>query len=447
MRVSKLFSFAGFFAALIILCRCDTAGNIDSPSKNYFIKYIGDEGDQEGVDMEVNPDGTMILFGTTPDTTSGNADHTQLYVVKVDAQGNLLKEAVFGGPLDDQARDVELTTDGRIVIVGNTYVSGSAEAGGSRDILVMTLTQDLTLINKTQIGYTNTITGGPSDDDATTVTQTNDGFVVAGSTDNIDHSQDAGLTLFNRLGLIIRLYDDLKTYDPTWPSKPGLGQGLESVTTKIVQLADGTFYAFGFSKWTHDKGNQPNYDYWYFSLGTTGGSTGVYSVGEPNSDEKLKSVAVIPTDLGGGYLLGGVISGSGGNDDIYATRLRNPLAFDDSDPQFPPSPLGLSLGQLKDETVSVTISRTTGYYILANQSITNGNNNLLLYRITGEGKKDPAWSSNPVIYGGQGDDFACAVRELPDGKLVVFGTMAIGQKNIENKMVLIKVNQSGRFAE
>ena len=61
------------------------------------------------------------------------------------------------------------------------------------------------------------------------------------------------------------------------------------------------------------------------------------------------------------------------------------------------------------------------------------------------GKRD-VWAS-PVIFGGQGDDFAGAVRELPDGKIVVFGTMSIGQPNGEDKMVLIKVNKDGQFAD
>ena len=76
-----------------------------------------------------------------------------------------------------------------------------------------------------------------------------------------------------------------------------------------------------------------------------------------------------------------------------------------------------------------------------------GNSDVFLMKVSGNGNQ--AWTS-PVIYGGQGDDFAGAVRELPDGKIAIVGTMTIGQasaSNVETKMVLIKVNQDGQFAD
>ena len=49
--------------------------------------------------------------------------------------------------------------------------------------------------------------------------------------------------------------------------------------------------------------------------------------------------------------------------------------------------------------------------------------------------------------GGQGGDFAGAVRQLADGKIMVSGTFSIGQVNGETKMVLMKLNSEGKFAE
>src|SRR6267378_3277123 len=108
------------------------------------MKYIGNEGNQTGVNFEVNPDGTFILLGTIRKKATGD---TQLYVVKADAKGDTLWTRTFGGPLDEEARDIELASDGRIVILGNSYVSGSIASGGSRDILLMTLTPDGAKIN------------------------------------------------------------------------------------------------------------------------------------------------------------------------------------------------------------------------------------------------------------------------------------------------------------
>src|SRR6185295_18937312 len=122
-----------------LLCRCDTSRNIESPVNSYFLKYIGNEGDQTGVDFEVSPDGTFVLLGTT---RISSVLPTQLYVVKLDAQGNVLWEKTFGGPYEEEARDIELANDGRIVVLGNSVVSP-----GNRDILLMTLSPDGTKID------------------------------------------------------------------------------------------------------------------------------------------------------------------------------------------------------------------------------------------------------------------------------------------------------------
>jgi hypothetical protein len=439
MKANKSIPFFLVPLALLLLCQCDTARNTESPAKRYFLKYIGNEGDQTGVDFEVNPDGTFILLGTTKKKETGT---TQLYVVKADAQGNVIWEKFFGGPLDEQARDVEITSDGRIVILGN-----SVTAPGNRDILLMTLSPDGIKIDSVLQGFKNAVTKKDTDEDATSVTQTNDGFIVAGSSDNLVHPSDTLVNFFKRDGLIWRVNDNLTKYSASWTDPPAFGQGSESVTTKIFQLPNNDFYAFGYAKWSQSNGSsQTDFDFWYFSLGNAGGipNNGVGSFGSRNTDEKLRSVAFIPLSLGGGYFLGGVVTDKGGNDDVYFTRLRSQLAFDTSDPNFAPASLGYNLGQLKNELVSATLSRTSGYFLLSNE-VSRGNSNLFLMKIGTDGKKGP-WSS-PVIYGGEGDDFIGAVRELADGKIAVFGTMSIGQPNGETKMVLIKVNKDGQFAD
>jgi hypothetical protein len=159
----------------------------------------------------------------------------------------------------------------------------------------------------------------------------------------------------------------------------------------------------------------------------------------------LGSVAFIPPSLGGGYFLGGIATDlMSGTDDVYYVRLGSQLSFDSSDPKFGPFSLGENLGQLKNKRVSVTVSQSSGYFVLTNET-TTGNNNFFLMKIGADGKKT-AWTSQ-VIYGGSGDDFIGSVRELPDGKIAVFGTMSIGQQNGETKMVLMKVNKDGKFAD
>ena len=112
-----------FFASLFFLAACDTASRIEDPEKSYFLKYYGTEGDQTGDDLIVLPDGNLILFGTTKPSAANST--SQWYLVKAAPNGSVLWEKKFGGPFNDEARDIELTTNNELLLVGNTYKSAT----------------------------------------------------------------------------------------------------------------------------------------------------------------------------------------------------------------------------------------------------------------------------------------------------------------------------------
>ena len=107
-----------FLVAVSLLYSCDTASNVEDPTKNYFIKYYGGDGDQEGVDIVVASDGFIYLLGNSTSliTTTGK----QLFLVKTDAEGKLIWEKTFGGKYDEEAKDLELTADNRLVVLANS---------------------------------------------------------------------------------------------------------------------------------------------------------------------------------------------------------------------------------------------------------------------------------------------------------------------------------------
>src|SRR6478609_6014384 len=107
------------FSSLIasVLESCDTSGTIGDPAQDHFIKYYGSDGDQEGVDAVVGPDGSIYLLGNTtaPGTTVGK----QLYLVKTDPEGMLIQQRTFSGKNNVEAKDIELTSDGKLVILAD----------------------------------------------------------------------------------------------------------------------------------------------------------------------------------------------------------------------------------------------------------------------------------------------------------------------------------------
>jgi hypothetical protein len=156
-------------------------------------------------------------------------------------------------------------------------------------------------------------------------------------------------------------------------------------------------------------------------------------------------MAVAPVQSGDGYFLGGISytkSGTTAASDLYAVKLRKTLAFNTTDYQYQ-KPLSVGLGNDLPEATSVYASRQSGFYMLGNEKSFNDNQNWLLTKLTSDGTI--AWS-HPIVFGGEGIDTIGAIEELPDGRLLILGTMRTGKPDAgEFKMTLMKVNADGKF--
>lgn len=406
---------------------CDTASTIDPPNDSFFLKYYGDDGNQEGVDFVQNADGTLTLFGNT-----GTAPNRQLYLVNVDANGNRVWERTYGGPLDDNAKDIELTNDGRLVIVSDY------DSEPTRDIVIMTLALDGTKIDSTLTGFPS---GGSTDEIATSITQTDDGFLVAGSTSNVSIKPVDPLNpnpTDTRDALHVRYFDDLTDYSSSWQKARGPGNFDESA--KIVQVSPTQYYFFGYSDRSIGTTGSSDANFYFLGLGEFGETnTDEYFLANPGSDEILSSVTIAPPVSGDGFLLSGITQNAGSSD-IYLVKLRNSLSFTNDDLLVNKN-LGANLGAINSTRTSSYPSLSSGFLLLSNTIDASGNQSFYLDKIDALGNR--VWQ-NPFIYGGALEDAVGSVQELPDGSIVIIGTFAVGDDG-EKKMTLIKVNGEGKF--
>jgi hypothetical protein len=416
---------------IILLCvssfSCDTTDNINPPDESYFVKFYGGAGDQQGVDMAINSDGTLLLFGNTFSENNGR----QFYVVNVDANGQVIWENTYGGPNDEEAKDIELTGDGRIVIVGNTITPA-----GDTDILIMTLMLDGTRIDSATFGLPdNTM------ELATSVTQVGDGFIVTGSTTNLDQKPEGSISGEIRDALHVRFFDNLASYPSIWRVAHGPGQ--DDIGTKIYEKAPNLYYFFGHSNASNPGDSDIDQNFWILELGADGETIRQQFLANTPTNEILSSVVQSPMQSGEGYLLTGVISNTlSGSSQAYTVKLRRDLNFN-SDILFAKD-LDLSLG-LENVTNAKAFPATSGFIIVSNV-FSNGVQKLYLTKINND--LNPSWQ-NPefVLLGGeQGahNDEIGAVAELPGGQLVILGTIRTGQEG-ESKMALFKVNKDGKF--
>ncbi len=438
MTRSKL-SCIGFvvFVGCALMSSCDTASTIDDPTESYFIKYYGGDGNQEGVDVVVAPDGFIYLLGnsTTPLAKAGK----QLYLVKAEANGKLVWEKTFGGKFDDDAKDLELTADNRLVVLANSK-KGSVE----NDILLMTFTLDGNKLDSVLLGM-KTTTGAEANDEASTVSQTSDGFIVSGFTTGVSVKPNQGIQDVQD-ALHIRLTNSLVPFNNTlWKSLSG-SIGADGAT-RVFQVNASTYYVFGYTNIDVAGSSTIDFNFWVYQLGATGepSNSRMYP-GTVATDEKLTSVIISPGQSGEGFFLAGTSVNSSKTYNIYINKLRKTLTFNESVDYQYQTRLSESLGELDPDKskVSVYASASSGFLLLSNEKSTTFNN-FFLTKIDNEGNF--AWSdSDPsLIFGGQEDDYIGGVAELPDGKIVLLGTMSIGDEG-QKKMALIKVNKEGKFA-
>ncbi len=145
----------------VYVVKLDNNGNVQ------WTKVIGGSDTEEGYSVVQVEDGGYIVVGYTQSFGFGYQD---MYIIKLSANGDLEWSKVVGSYSNDYAYSITEARDGNYVIAGYTM------AFGSFDIYVMKI--DL----NGNVKWSKTI-GGSSGDYARSITSTNDGgFIIAGYT-------------------------------------------------------------------------------------------------------------------------------------------------------------------------------------------------------------------------------------------------------------------------
>jgi len=426
----------GLMSGLLLLS-CDSQNSITDPGSTHFIKFYGRDGDQTGVDMVVLPDGSAFLFGTTtPSPVTTGADQTsQWYLVKIDPKGAILGEYQFGDiTLNETAIDIELTLDNNLVLVGNSYKSPT-----DKNVFIKIVSFDGVELKSALVALKNS-SNLDTDENVASVTVLSDGFIVAGSTSNVDlkptgpnppnsgDRQDA---------MHLRFNSDLTLVGSAWPKTSGFLS--YDAAVKVMQVGASQFFIFGYTNRVVPGHLNADYNFWTSSIiNSTLGPNISYG---PTDDEKLSSVAIGP--LSTSFILSGITYNQAGTSDIYVSRLKRNLDMLASDAVFQ-KPLSIILGLNVPVRTSIFTSASNGFLVLANESSTTSQN-WLLTKINDE--LTPSWKL-PIIFGGEGLDNIGVVKELPDGRILMIGTMQTGKpESGETKMTLIKVNNEGKLID
>jgi hypothetical protein len=147
----------------IFLIKTDANGNV------VWAKTYGGTGDDRAFSVQQISDGGYIVAGYTDSFGAGWSD---FFLIKADANGNVQWAKTYGGTDWDEAYSIRQTSDGGYIVAGWTYSFGA----GSGDIFLIKADAN------GNVQWAKTY-GGIYWDDASSVRQTSDGgYIVAGYT-------------------------------------------------------------------------------------------------------------------------------------------------------------------------------------------------------------------------------------------------------------------------
>jgi hypothetical protein len=416
-------------AAMIVFYACDSRVNIDEPGQ--FYKYIGSDGDQESVDLVTDALDNIYILGKSTSGSSGD----QLYVVKTSSKGEVVWEKTFGDPGQEIPKDIELTRNGDLILVADR----TDVTTGEQDFVIYRLSSnDGSVIGTPKTG------GSPGVADyVNTITEASDGFLVCSYSDNGSYKD----------GWVFR-YDASLNLFPLWVPKLEVKSttgGLDIIPVRTVQVG-ALFYTFCYSNSTLLGDQIPDYNFFVHVSNEFNGGKNDFTIpsADPLSDERLTSVSAIPAEAGSGFILAGYISSSS-QQELYLVKVVQDLEFTSSDPnsflQVPPRTIATSLSPVASAKASVFPSKSSGFLVLGNLN-SEGNDNIFLTKVDNllaDAWKDPYDVS--LSFGGQGNDMAGAVTETRDGRILLCGTMVLGDVIGQKKVVLMNLSPNGMFGE
>ncbi len=254
---------------LVSLLASMAAGYPGAASTSQWLKMFGGRGYDPGRSIAERSDGSFVVVGgigsNDGDSPGGVGGYSDLWVMTLDPNGQVLGNVRFGGGREDVAEAVDATRDGGVVVAGYCYskwgdVLGHHGPRSTADACVLKLDQDL------DVQWTRSI-GGRRNDFARSVIQTADGgFIVAGDSYSSDgdlarvgHCDCAGTSDF----MVAKLSE---TGELEWIQVYG-GSNHEYLS-QVIQRRDGTLLVVGRTEsFDHDVQDfMGEYDAWLIAI-------------------------------------------------------------------------------------------------------------------------------------------------------------------------------------
>jgi len=219
----------GYILLAISILGCDTVSNIKPLGEDYFIKFYGSVGDQEGVAVKSTSDGGFIIGGNSTPEFGGQSD---FFLLKVDAFGNQewLETYDYNGTIEN-----DLLTD--VLVVDNGYIISGTSTIKNIDKMVLmqidgsgNLNKTLTIDAQSNFSYQNNSVSVTSSGDLLVA-----GPIIGGDPAGIDPDDGQYGKSF-----ISVINSDLEITSSTAYPQKGSVKGKETVFVKGLEALNST---------------------------------------------------------------------------------------------------------------------------------------------------------------------------------------------------------------
>lgn len=302
--------------------KLDATGNVS------WNVLLGGNGDEFAAAIKQNTDGTYIVAGNSASSANGNVtdvNHglTDYWVVKLTSAGAISWNKLLGGNGEEEAYDVQQTSDLGFIVTGYTTSSANGNVSGTISGLYDNWVVKLTSAGA--ISWNKSI-GGSGDEFSYAIKQTSDGgYIFIG---NSTSSASGNITGTNNGGNDYLLVKLTSAGAISWNKL--LGGANDEYPADVVQTADGGYLMIGTTTSSQtgnvSQANYGNEDMWLVKVNSSGTILWNKVIGGAGSDipQALSPVS------GGGYIITGYTSSfaSGlvfgtnhGNNDYWLIRI------------------------------------------------------------------------------------------------------------------------------
>ncbi len=250
----------------IWIVKIDATGNIQ------WQNTIGGSGDDYGLTTKPTSDGGYIVMGASDSNISGDKTENSrggldYWILKLDSSGSITWQHTYGGAQPDFEAFGEQTSDGGYIVGGysDSNISGDKTdpSNGQRDFWI------LKLDNNGDIVWQNSIGGSMVDEVLMTHQTTDGGYIIGGFSDSPVSGDKSEPSEGMRDYWIVKLDTNGSIQ---WENTIGGDQN--DLVRDIIQTNDGGYLVGGYSKSNisgdKSENSQGDFDYWIVKLDTNG---------------------------------------------------------------------------------------------------------------------------------------------------------------------------------